>query len=166
MNNKKNFPTIRSSAAEYLSFVAATGNAQTSVEMRYENENIWLTQKMMATLYDVSVSAINQHLKRIYADNELTREETIKNYLTVQMEGNREVKLRQQRYEYYRDLLLSSCVITLSSCAKSQDPEEITIRPCDFAQGDGSGKLQGGGGSKTQGDEVKAWFVQNNKEIK
>jgi len=98
MNNKKNFPTIRSSAAEYLSFVAATGNAQTSVEMRYENENIWLTQKMMATLYDVSVSAINQHLKRIYADNELTREETIKNYLTVQIEGNREVKRELEHY--------------------------------------------------------------------
>ena len=39
--------------------------------MRYEHENIWLTQKMMATLYDVSVSAINQHLKRIFEDNEL-----------------------------------------------------------------------------------------------
>lgn len=98
MNNKKNFPTIRSSASEYLSFVAATGNAQTSMEMRYENENIWLTQKMMATLYDVSVSAINQHLKRIYADNELTREATIKSYLTVQMEGNREVKRELEHY--------------------------------------------------------------------
>ena len=71
-------PTIRSSAAEYLTFVAANGASQTSVEMRYEDENIWLTQKMMATLYDVSVPAINQHLKRIFADNELEREATIK----------------------------------------------------------------------------------------
>ena len=47
---------VRSSAAEYLTFVAATGSVETSVEMRYENENIWLTQKMMATLYDVSVA--------------------------------------------------------------------------------------------------------------
>jgi hypothetical protein len=69
---KKNEPTlVRSSAAEYLTFVAAGGNSETSVEMRYEDENIWLTQKMMATLYDVSVPAINQHLKRIFADNEL-----------------------------------------------------------------------------------------------
>jgi hypothetical protein len=65
---------VRSSAAEYLTFVAATGRAQSRVEMRYEDENLWLTQRMMATLYDVSVSAISQHLKRIYADNELERE--------------------------------------------------------------------------------------------
>jgi hypothetical protein len=51
---------VRSSAAEYLTFVAAGGGSETSVEMRYEDENIWLTQKMMATLYDVSVPAINQ----------------------------------------------------------------------------------------------------------
>ncbi len=42
---------VRSSAAEYLTFVAARGSLETSVEMRYEDENIWLTQKMMATLY-------------------------------------------------------------------------------------------------------------------
>ena len=58
---------VRSSAAEYLTFVAAGGGSEASVEMRYEDENIWLTQKMMATLYDVSVPAINQHLKRIFA---------------------------------------------------------------------------------------------------
>lgn len=73
--------TIRSSAAEYLTFVAAGGGSETSVEMRYENENIWLTQKMIATLYDISVAGINQHLKRIFADNELEREATIKKYL-------------------------------------------------------------------------------------
>jgi hypothetical protein len=56
---------VRSSAAEYLTFIAATGAQETSVEMRYENENIWLTQKMMAALYDVTVAGINQHLKRI-----------------------------------------------------------------------------------------------------
>lgn len=89
---------VRSSAAEYLSFVAATGSSEVSVEMRYEDENIWLTQKMMATLYDVSVPAINQHLKRIFADNELTRETTVKQYLIVQIEGNREVKREVEHY--------------------------------------------------------------------
>jgi len=59
---------------------AATGKAQSSVEMRYENENLWLTQKMMATLYDVSVPAISQHMQRNYADNELGREATLKQY--------------------------------------------------------------------------------------
>ena len=89
---------LRSSAAEYLSFVAASGNSQASVEMRFEDENIWLTQKMMATLYDVTVPAISQHLKRIYADNELEREATIKQYLIVQIEGDREVQRNVDHY--------------------------------------------------------------------
>lgn len=89
---------VRSSAAEYLTFVAATGGSNASVEMRYEDENLWLTQKMMATLYDVSVSAISQHLKRIYADNELEREATVKPYLTVQTEGEREVQRKVEHY--------------------------------------------------------------------
>ena len=75
---------IHSDAAEYLTFVAATGKQQDSVEMRYEDENIWLTQKMMAELYDVTVAAINQHIKTIYADGELVPEATIKKYLIVQ----------------------------------------------------------------------------------
>lgn len=78
---------IRSSAAEYLTFVAAGGQSETSVEMRYEDENIWLTQKMMAALYDVSVPAINQHLKRIFADHELDEEAVIKHYLTTATDG-------------------------------------------------------------------------------
>ena len=89
---------VRSSAAEYLTFVAAVGNSEASVEMRYENENVWLTQKMMATLYDVSVSAINQHLKRIYDDNELERGATVKQYLIVQSEGNRDVRREVDHY--------------------------------------------------------------------
>lgn len=89
---------VRSSAAEYLTFVAATGNGDASVEMRYEDENLWLTQKMMATLYDVSVPAISQHLKRIYADNELAREATVKQYLMVQTEGDREVQRKVDHY--------------------------------------------------------------------
>lgn len=68
---KTEISLIRSSAAEYLTFVAAGGNSEASVEMRYEDENIWLTQKMIAALYDVSIPAINQHLKRVFSDNEL-----------------------------------------------------------------------------------------------
>ena len=95
---KNNEITIRSSAAEYLTYVAATGSNGESIEMRYENENIWLTQKMMATLYDVSVSAINQHLKKIYEDSELEQEATIKKYLIVQKEGSREVSRNIDHY--------------------------------------------------------------------
>jgi hypothetical protein len=89
---------VRSSAAEYLTFVAAGGSSEASVEMRYEDENIWLTQKMMAELYAVSVPAINQHLKRIFGDNELEPEATIKKYLIVQTEGNRQVQRSVEHY--------------------------------------------------------------------
>lgn len=89
---------IRASAAEYLTFIAATGDDEDSIEIRYEDENIWLTQKMMATLYDVSVSAINQHLKKIYDDAELQEESTIKNYLIVQKEGSRNVSRESKHY--------------------------------------------------------------------
>lgn len=95
---KSDTSLIRSSAAEYLTFVAATGDQSQSVEMRYEDENIWLTQKMMATLYDVSVPAISQHLKRIFDDGELERGATIKKYLIVQTEGNRQVRREVEHY--------------------------------------------------------------------
>ncbi|MFA5942814.1 MAG: virulence RhuM family protein [Candidatus Paceibacterota bacterium] len=89
----KELSLVRSSAAEYLTFVAATGDSETSVEMRYEDENIWLTQKMMALLYDVTVSAVNQHLKRIFVDNELEEAAVIKQYLTTAADGkNYQVK--------------------------------------------------------------------------
>ena len=75
MNDKKKKElAIRSSAAEYLTFVASTGESDASFEMRYEDENIWLTQKMMAALYDVGLPTINEHIKKIYSDGELTEE--------------------------------------------------------------------------------------------
>lgn len=87
----KNEITIRSSAAEYLTYVASVGGEESSVEMRYENENIWLTQKMMAGLYDVSISTINEHIKKIYNDGELSEISTIRKFRIVQDEGKRQV---------------------------------------------------------------------------
>ena len=98
MKKKKDEVTIRSSAAEYLTYVASVGEQQDSFEMRYEDENIWLTQKMMATLYDVSVAAINQHIKKVYDDSELERNSTIKKYLIVQKEGSRQVSREVAHY--------------------------------------------------------------------
>ena len=98
MPKKKNEITIRSSAAEYLTYVAAVGDNPESIEVRYEDENIWLTQKMLATLYGVTTSAINQHVKNIYDDNELDENSTIKNFLIVQKEGNREVSRNVAHY--------------------------------------------------------------------
>ena len=62
MAKKKNEISIRSSAAEYLTYIASVGEQEDSIEMRYEDENIWLTQKMMATLYDVDVRTIRDHI--------------------------------------------------------------------------------------------------------
>ena len=98
MIKKKNGTSIRSSAAEYLTYVASVGDQQDSIEMRYEDENIWLTQKMMATLYDVSTAAINQHIKKVYDDSELEQESTIKKYLIVQTEGSRQVQREVNHY--------------------------------------------------------------------
>ena len=89
---------IRSSAAEYLTYIAATGDDKNTVEIRYEDENIWLTQKMMATLYNVSVSTINEHLKNIFQDNEMQEEATIRNFLIVQKEGDRIVSRETKHY--------------------------------------------------------------------
>ncbi|HGC9514956.1 TPA: virulence RhuM family protein [Streptococcus agalactiae] len=86
-NHDKKELQIRSSAAEYLTFIAANGDDQEAIEIRYEDENIWLTQKMMAALYDVSVSAINQHLKKIFDDNELDENSVIKKYLITANDG-------------------------------------------------------------------------------
>lgn len=84
--------TIRSSAAEYLTYVAAAGDQADAMEMRYEDENIWLTQKMMAVLYDVNVRTINEHIKKIYSDGELSEEATIRKFRIVQTEGSRQVQ--------------------------------------------------------------------------
>ena len=87
MKKKKDEITIRSSAAEYLTYVASVGDQQDSIEMRYEDENIWLTQKMMATLYDVDVRTINYHVKKIFSDSELQEESVIRNFRITAADG-------------------------------------------------------------------------------
>ncbi len=98
MKNKKDEITIRSSAAEYLTYVASTGDKQDSVEMRYEDENIWLTQKMMSTLYDVDVRTISEHINNIYSDAELEENSTIRNFRIVQTEESRKVARSTKHY--------------------------------------------------------------------
>ena len=98
MKKKNDEITIRSSAAEYLTYVASVGDQQDSIEIRYEDENIWLTQKMMATLYDVDVRTINEHIKKIYSDSELEEDATIRNFRIVQTEGSRQVTRDTKHY--------------------------------------------------------------------
>ena len=85
--NKNKSSNLRSSAAEYLTFVASTGDSEKSIEMRYEDENIWLTQKMMAELYDVDVRTINEHIKKILNDGELNENAVIRKYRITASDG-------------------------------------------------------------------------------
>lgn len=98
MSKNKIEITIRSSAAEYLTYVESVGDNPESIEVRYEDENIWLTQKMLATLYGVNVATINEHISNIYKDNELEKDSTIRNFRIVQKEGNREVSRNVSHY--------------------------------------------------------------------
>lgn len=90
--------TIRSSAAEYLTFVSAIGDQPQSVELRYEDENIWLTQRLMAELYGVDVRTINDHIQKVYNDHELEEGATIRNFRIVQTEGTRQVTREVKHY--------------------------------------------------------------------
>ena len=98
MKKNNNKPSIRSSAAEYLTFVACVGDNQESIEMRYEDENIWLTQKMMAELYGVEINTINEHIKKILSDAELSEAATIRKFRIVQTEGSRQVSREINHY--------------------------------------------------------------------
>ena len=84
--NKKEI-SICSSAAEYLTFIAANGNDENSVEVRYENENIWITQKMLAVLYEVDIRTINYHIKKIFEDSELQEYSVIQNFRITASDG-------------------------------------------------------------------------------
>ena len=87
MTKKKEEITVRSSTAEYLTYVASVGDIETSVEMRYEDENIWLTQKLMAALYDVDVRTVNYHIKKIFADSELQEDSVIRKFRITADDG-------------------------------------------------------------------------------
>jgi hypothetical protein len=81
---------LRNSTAEFLIFTAQVG--EQSIEARYEDETIWLTQKLMAELFATTRENINQHLATIYQSEELSQEATCKNFLQVRQEGTREVQ--------------------------------------------------------------------------
>lgn len=98
MAKKKEEIKIRSGAAEYLTYVASVGEQEDSIEMRYEDENIWLTQKMMAGLYDVDVRTISDHIKKVYLDSELEESATIRKFRIVQTEGSRQVQRETNHY--------------------------------------------------------------------
>ena len=88
---KKSQVTIRSSAAEYLTYVASVGEETQNIEVRYEDENIWLTQKMLGVLFNVETHTINYHIKKSFNDNELLESLTTRKFRIVQNEGDRAI---------------------------------------------------------------------------
>ncbi|MCD4664368.1 MAG: virulence RhuM family protein [Bacteroidales bacterium] len=86
--NKKQL--IRNSTAEFLTFTAQSG--EKSIEARYEDETIWLTQKLMGELFEVGVNTINYHLKEIFKNGEIEENRTIRKFRIVQIEGKRQVE--------------------------------------------------------------------------
>lgn len=82
---KQTVSIVRSSAAEYLTFVAASG--QGGVEAVFIDETVWLTQKMMGQLYDVNVRTVSEHLKKIFADNELQEDSVIRKFRITAADG-------------------------------------------------------------------------------
>lgn len=85
--NKNNEVTIRSSAAEYLTYVASIGEETQNIEVRYEDENIWLTQKMMGLLFDVESHTINYHIKKIFSDSELSEDSVTRKFRITAEDG-------------------------------------------------------------------------------
>ena len=113
MAKKKDEITIRSSAAEYLTYVASVGDQQDSIEMRYEDENIWLTQKMMATLYDVGTNTINYHIKKIFEDSELQEDSVIRKFRITAADGK-----RRHYHPFQRGRILDLCCLSWRSAGQ------------------------------------------------
>ena len=102
MGNKKKLQ-VRNSTAEFLVFT--NQNKTSTIEVRYEDETIWLSQKLMAELFDVEVNTINYHLKEIYKSLEIQEEGTIRKFRIVRQEGSRQVS---REIDYYNlDAIIS-----------------------------------------------------------
>ena len=133
MKKKKDEITIRSSAAEYLTYVASVGDQQDSIEMRYEDENIWLTQKMMATLYDVDVRTINEHIKKNLKES---RENMSEKLLIVEddkkLNDGIRLALKNDAYFFYQ-------CRTLQEAREILKKEDITLVLLDVNLPDGNG---------------------------
>ncbi len=80
-------------------------DGQTKIDVRFENETVWLSQKQLAELFQVAVPTVNEHIKNIYTENELSQDSTIRNFRIVQKEGSRQVA---RKVDYYNlDLIIS-----------------------------------------------------------
>ena|GEM_PF-1570250 len=108
---------VRSSAAEYLTFVAAGGTD--GVEAVYANENVWLSQKMMAQLYDVEVPTINYHLKKVFEDSELEEGAVIRNFRITAADGK-----TYETKHYNLSAIIAMVVMKLGSALRMTKADE------------------------------------------
>ena len=90
---------IRNSTTEFLTFTAQAG--EKSIEARYEDETIWLTQKLIGVLFEVGTNTINYHLKEIFKSGETDEDRTIRNFRIVQIEGKRTVERNVDFHNLY-----------------------------------------------------------------
>jgi len=126
MDNKNKL--IRNSTVEFLIFTSQSGD--NSIEVRYEDETIWLTQKLMSILFDVHVATINEHLKNIYESGEINKDATIRKFLIVQKEGNREV---ERKVDFYNLDAIISIGYRVNSVRATQFRQWATKVLKDFA---------------------------------
>lgn len=93
---------IKHDSGQFLVFTAQPG---AGVEVRYEDGTIWLTQALMAELFDVDVRTVNEHLKTIFSSGELSPEATIRNFRIVRQEGSRQRCYRRQKLPHERRIV-------------------------------------------------------------
>lgn len=119
---------IRNSTVEFLIFTSQTG--EQSIEARYEDETIWLSQKLMATLFNVEVNTINYHLKEVYKSGELEENRTIRKFRIVQTEGSRSVS---REVDFYNLDAIISVGYRVNSIRATQFRQWATRVLRDFA---------------------------------
>ena len=123
---------IRSSAAEYLTFVAASGKG--NVQTVYDNENVWLTQKMMGLLYDVETHTINYHLKKVFDDSELREDSVIRNFRITADDGK---TYDTQHYNLSAIIAKTACEVSGHAVADhfvdvNKMVESNVVKPIEF----------------------------------
>ncbi len=126
MDNKK--LQIRNSTAEFLIFSAQA--SENTIEVMVQDGNVWLTQKMLATLFEVEINTINYHLKEIFKSGELQPEATVRKFRIVQTEGNREVS---REIEFYNLDAIISIGYRINSQRATQFRQWATAVLRDFA---------------------------------
>ncbi len=111
MSEKNKKIQIRNSTVEFLIFTSQTDDK--SIEARFEDETIWLTQKLMSELFDIGVNTINYHLKETYKTGEIEENRTIRKFRIVQTEGKRQAMVAQSKPPFNLISFLTALELTI-----------------------------------------------------